>query len=496
MFQRLTWAQPKVEDIEWALEAILAWPKALFYHTPLVFRHLRQLSNMGAELKPQMDQLGEFIGQLRDKLFKGRQYLPFWKAFFDKLTPHLVNLDEKKWTAAIEKRKVQSAWLFSYMKKIFEASEEASASSETEKTTVKEGLITLELINALIEDISSREGLNDSGTATRSSDEIIASILAVIGQAEELKTPIEASRDSRSPESDKSPGSTLTSPFSLDPRRLDFTDEILPVDSKAAGPDKEVSSKSFSRRMVGTKSKGPSSSVSKGTGDEFSTQTGLCAFTLESMITFVFYDLIWGTFRFFLYDLPRLIQTVEEFLSTLTFSFAGGGKTLEELNELLEAFVELIGALEPLEPCFRAIGKEIENVDITSVSQQLADLGALTDKLEVFCKKNNPALMRLLAKSLLTTVSKVQNLFAHFVDTFKGRGVLAVITPNPAAGLARGTLAAANGVASGATAMGRGIARVLKASLLKTGGGGAAAAPTSTSRVPSEGGEGTGSPSA
>lgn len=395
-------------------DVVLAWPRSLLVHLPLLARDIRRLSSAKDLLMPQVRDITALFSAIANAIPSNVEQLHRLTKATEGLADKLEGVTTEKALKFLYQEKEKFQKVSAFFKEISLRLKEDVESEE--RDIVTELSQTATLLNALIDDLSSREGMF-SGGKKRPSAQILQAEAVAISFPEKV------------PES----------PEHIDEVAGFDEEDLLGADAKLEPSITKPPKFYVSRPVVATR---VSAFIAPALlGSDQKTLDGLHKLTKKlemnfarhvvEIVNFCLQTLLWGGTRFILYDLPWLIIKLQRSLSSWVDKTPGYGLSLVETKNYLMQLASLVAQLDRLKPIFTALEIYSANSSFADTDSFLKTYKSTVLELTHFVETTDTVQIARIIKEFKGMIFKINPMLIKALDKLHGRSLASVAMPNP-----------------------------------------------------------------
>ncbi len=423
-FENIQYTSNKINDF--VHNFLLLWPKALFIAVPSLIKNWHHIKEAHTLFSPKLQETQLLISNIFAISPLGLDYLKSYSRVLNRWLANLKELDAEKIELFFVQEGDRIRRISTFLNQII--STPCEDGIEEGKDIISELAVSLTLIDALIEDLSTRSGVFSGGKA-RAPAHVLAAKAQSISVVDPASPEFEGSTGPKVKEEDadicdkdqKIPIHRIRNPFvKLHTRPL------------VHGYSSQSKLKPFS--IPGLKSDDDFLTDFKSFKKEF--PKNLNEIILE-ILNFIVIDIIIGIPKFIIYDLPLGLIKFQQSLSELVQSLPDQARRLVELNGYLEQMNQIHSEVEKLSAMISGLFSSVNLEDKISPSHCFSDLHKIIVSFDELILSSETSQILDVTSKIKALVFKVNPMLKKFLDTLNGRSLASIMTPNPFGRLAR-----------------------------------------------------------
>jgi len=392
---------------------ILIWPSVLVYHLPLLFRHLRHLQTGYRYLKPSIFRIDAIFRRIYNSSVFGLNFLKKITDIFKFLADHSEMYSSKEVATKLMSEKSKIVKISSFFSEVLLKNPKEEFEGDCD--WVKELAVTFKLLNALVDDLSTRHGFFSEGKKRDSSETLAAQAQAIHVKEDAEYTPrasFDVSEDLFLKEDIEETNTRhIKDPPKKNPRKTKLN---IFVKTKGTHLDQEQI-ESFLAPFL-----------------ELQSSNQLTFLSLAyAFFHFVIKDILIGIPLFCLVDLPHLIKDTQSNLAQAVSQVSSLGVFLTDFENMACEIEAIHLQVLRLEPVIDGIEELFLSFNASDATSLLRGYERFVNQVYGLVESTDSSHVISAMKEMQGMIFKINPLLMKFLDAIEGRSLAAVITVNP-----------------------------------------------------------------
>lgn len=396
-------------------DVILAWPRAFFIATPQIFSDVKIILSAKASFNPHIQQICQLAWKLIAKSSLSITTIQKGTESITNLADQMQGVDGQKFFQTLQAHRKQWEELGSFIKSCLLINQD-DVGDQFE--FIPELAKVAALLNALVEDLSSRKGFLSINKDVKEGASLIAAkaeaiIVEDLNQEQTASSPIDPYEDTQSD------GEQDVSVITLEPKQRLIFEKKSPLNSPRVVVNLHpinVVMHSFDEEQFLTNIKQLTLQKDKGFADQ-----------IVAFVYFIAVDVLCGVPKFLIYDLPQMIINIQINTAWLVSHIYPTAQFIIELKDNLKAWHGLLESLEKLSPI-------TDGLELYCAKHLKQDFSALKEHYELMIASISNALVTIdvgqvheIKKQMKTLLIKSNPLLIKILETLKGRSLMSVM---------------------------------------------------------------------